>query len=137
PVAPLNRACPALSARAWHAAFSSAAPWDAASASRHASWVSLRAPAAPRKPVFARASAEPRPRTPSRGTRRQAARPRASASFAEELDHVCGARARLAEGDPAVPAKSELLAPQDDFLVALDSDEGAVRAVVGEDELVQ
>src|SRR5439155_21734692 len=59
------------------------------------------------------------------------------ASFAEELEHVGGGGARLAEGDPAVPAQRELLAAKHDLLVALDGDEGAVRAVVGEDELVE
>src|SRR5207245_1288888 len=58
-------------------------------------------------------------------------------SFAEELDYVGGGGARLAEGDPAVPAQRELLAAKHDLLVALDGDEGAVRAVVGEDELVE
>src|SRR5687767_12314303 len=57
--------------------------------------------------------------------------------FAEELDDVARAGARLTEGDPAVPAQREFLAPQDNLLVALDGDEGAVRAVVGEDELVE
>src|SRR5687768_18340394 len=57
--------------------------------------------------------------------------------LAEEFDHVGRARARLTEGDPAVPAQREFLAPQDNLLVALDGDEGAVRAVIGEDELVQ
>src|SRR5881392_372193 len=46
-------------------------------------------------------------------------------------------RSRLAEGDPAVGAQGELLPPQHDLLVALDGDEGAVRAVVGEDEFVE
>ena len=36
-----------------------------------------------------------------------------------------------------MPAQGELLASQDDFLVAFDGDEGAVRAVIGKDELVQ
>src|SRR5690348_2488841 len=58
-------------------------------------------------------------------------------SLAEELHDVGRRRPRLAEGDPAMPAQGELLPAQHDLLVALDGDERAVRAVVGEDELVE
>src|SRR5678815_3978000 len=55
-------------------------------------------------------------------------------SLAEEFDDVRRGGPRLPERDPAVAAQGEFLAPQDDLLVALDGDEGAVGAVVGEDE---
>src|SRR5207302_11505417 len=58
-------------------------------------------------------------------------------SFAEKFDHVARGGARLAEGDPAMGAQGELLPAQHDLLVALDGDEGAVGAVVGEDEFVE
>src|SRR5258706_1748100 len=58
-------------------------------------------------------------------------------SLTEELDHVGRGSSRLAEGDPAMSAQRELLAAQNDLLIPLDGDEGAVRAVIGEEELVE
>src|SRR5207247_8750630 len=54
----------------------------------------------------------------------------------ELLDALAGARARLAEGDPAVLAQRELLALQEHLAVALGRDVGAVGAVVLEHPFV-
>src|SRR5881396_2222896 len=56
--------------------------------------------------------------------------------LAEKLDPLPRVRARLAERDPAVLSELELLALQHHFQLALDGDEGAVRAVVPQHELV-
>src|SRR5439155_13619685 len=50
--------------------------------------------------------------------------------LAEKLDHLPRVRARLAERDPAVLSQLELFALQHHLQLALDGDEGAVRAVV-------
>src|SRR5882762_293914 len=54
----------------------------------------------------------------------------------EILDNLPRVRARLAERNPAVLSQLELLALQYNFQLALDGDEGAVRAVVSQHEFV-
>src|SRR5256885_10946832 len=56
--------------------------------------------------------------------------------LAEKLDDLPRVPARLAERDPAVLSQLELLALQYHLQLALDGDEGAVRAVVPQHELV-
>src|SRR5436190_9768178 len=56
--------------------------------------------------------------------------------LAEKLDPLPRVRARLAERDPAVLSQLELLALQYHLQLAVDGDEGAVRAVVSQHELV-
>src|SRR3989454_2773040 len=56
--------------------------------------------------------------------------------LAENLDNLPRVRARLAERDPAVLWQLELLALQYHLQLAVDGDEGAVRAVVPQHELV-
>src|SRR3989449_4029061 len=56
--------------------------------------------------------------------------------LAEELDPLPRVRARLAERDPAVLSQLELLALQHHLQLAVDGDEGAVRAVIPQHELV-
>src|SRR5256885_7530396 len=56
--------------------------------------------------------------------------------LAEKLDNLPRVRARLAERDPAVLSQLELLALQYHLQLAVDGDEGAVRAVVPQHELV-
>src|SRR5437667_10027583 len=56
--------------------------------------------------------------------------------LAEKLDDLPRVPARLAERDPAALSQLELLALQYHLQLALDGDEGAVRAVVPQHELV-
>src|SRR5882672_9294156 len=56
--------------------------------------------------------------------------------LAEKLDNLPRLCARLAERDPAVLSQLELLALQYHLQLAVDGDEGAVRAVVPQHELV-
>src|SRR6267378_2367316 len=56
--------------------------------------------------------------------------------LAEKLDNLPRVRARLAERDPAALSQLELLALQYHLQLAVDGDEGAVRAVVAQHELV-
>src|SRR5438552_1160972 len=56
--------------------------------------------------------------------------------LAEKLDNLPRVRARLAERDPAVLSQLELLALQHHLQLVVDGDEGAVRAVVPQHELV-
>src|SRR5256886_13677531 len=56
--------------------------------------------------------------------------------LAENLDNLPRVPARLAERDPAVLSQLELLALQHHLQLAVDGDEGAVRAVVPQHELV-
>src|SRR5882672_2087945 len=56
--------------------------------------------------------------------------------LAEELDNLPRGCARLAERDPAALSQLELLALQYHLQLAVDGDEGAVRAVVAQHELV-
>src|SRR5467141_1145282 len=56
--------------------------------------------------------------------------------LAEELDNLPRVCARLAERDPAALSQLELLALQYHLQLAVDGDEGAVRAVVAQHELV-
>ena len=55
---------------------------------------------------------------------------------AEILDHPLGFGPRLAERDPSVFPKKKLFAPQKDFRASFGGDVCAVRAAVGQDELV-
>src|SRR5437016_739994 len=55
---------------------------------------------------------------------------------ARELHRPGGAAVRMAEGDPAVGREREPFAVQQDFVLALDGDVGAVGAVVQQEELV-
>src|SRR5574338_340960 len=57
--------------------------------------------------------------------------------LAEEFDQLVRPGARLAERYPAMASQSELLTPQHDLLVAIDSNERTVCAVIRQDELVQ
>src|SRR2546430_17246310 len=56
--------------------------------------------------------------------------------LAEKLDDLPRVPARLAERDPAALSQLELLALQYHLQLAVDGDEGAVRAVVPQHELV-
>src|SRR5882762_11061824 len=55
---------------------------------------------------------------------------------ARKLHRLGGAAVRMAEGDPAVPREREPFAVQQDFVLALDGDVGAVGAVVQQEKFV-